>query len=126
MTDLEKVCKRCGVCCHGAVGVNLNGHFYKYWLRSWVCEFLDPKTNMCTVYADRFVKNPACQSLEVGLSEGSMSQDCAYVSLLKKDKGIQKRFMHKSAEVKLLKDLGADHFQNIKGVINLELLETMG
>ena len=43
------------------------------------CEFLDAETNLCTVYPDRFVKQPLCSSAEASVEAGSLPEDCPYV-----------------------------------------------
>ena len=43
------------------------------------CEFLDPVTRLCTVYARRFEANPNCLTLDEGIAMGVFPADCPYV-----------------------------------------------
>ena len=43
------------------------------------CEFLDQRTHLCTIYAERFERNPHCLTLEEGIELGVFPADCPYV-----------------------------------------------
>ncbi len=70
----ESLCRRCGVCCHEKVRFG-----QQVVITDIPCEFLDSKTNLCTVYPDRFVKQPRCASAEDSLAAGALPGDCPYV-----------------------------------------------
>lgn len=70
----EALCRRCGVCCHQKV------RFGEVVVITDVpCEFLDTATNACTVYAERYVRQPLCSSAEVSVESGTLPDDCPYV-----------------------------------------------
>ncbi len=70
----EALCRRCGVCCHHKV------RFGDVVIITDVpCEFLDPATNACTVYPQRFVKQPLCATAEASVAIGALPGDCPYV-----------------------------------------------
>lgn len=72
--DSESVCRRCGRCCHRKI------RFGDVVVITDVpCEFLDPVTNLCTVYPERFVRQPLCSSAEVSAATGTLPEDCPYV-----------------------------------------------
>jgi len=48
------------------------------------CKFLDLKTKQCTVYKERFIKQPRCQQLYVVLDEEQQPGSCGYVEELKR------------------------------------------
>jgi len=48
------------------------------------CEFLDVKTNLCTVYKDRHKKNPNCLTAEEARKIRALPDECPYA---KKEKG---------------------------------------
>ncbi|MDR1744499.1 MAG: hypothetical protein LBS30_01965, partial [Planctomycetota bacterium] len=71
----EDLCRRCGRCCHqkirfGTVVV----------ITDIPCEFLDPLTNLCTVYPERFVRQPLCSTAAVSAATGTLPDDCPYVA----------------------------------------------
>ncbi|MCC8109144.1 MAG: hypothetical protein LIQ30_08905 [Planctomycetes bacterium] len=70
----ENLCTRCGVCCHQKV------RFGDVVVITDVpCEFLDTETNLCTVYPDRFAKQPLCSSAATSVTLQSLPADCPYV-----------------------------------------------
>ncbi|MCD8350558.1 MAG: hypothetical protein LUC93_08120 [Planctomycetaceae bacterium] len=71
----EALCRRCGVCCHQKV------RFGDVVVITDVpCEFLDTATNTCTVYPERFVRQPLCSSADVSAATGTLPDDCPYVA----------------------------------------------
>jgi len=42
------------------------------------CEFLDTKTNLCTVFKDRFKKNPNCLTAEEAREIRALPDECPY------------------------------------------------
>lgn len=73
----EARCQRCGLCCYerevtddGEMAVNFASP----------CEFLDTETNLCTVYAERFEKCPACTQItpRKAASKFFLPPSCAY------------------------------------------------
>jgi uncharacterized cysteine cluster protein YcgN (CxxCxxCC family) len=70
----ENLCRRCGACCHQKI------RFPDGVLITDVpCEFLDTETNLCTVYPERFAKQPLCSSAEASVAAGALPGDCPYV-----------------------------------------------
>lgn len=43
------------------------------------CQFLDTETNLCTVYPDRYARQPLCSSAEASVEGGTLPDDCPYV-----------------------------------------------
>lgn len=73
-TAYENLCRRCGLCCHQKI------RFGDVVVITDVpCEFLDTATNLCTVYPDRFIKQPLCSSAEASVLAGALPNDCPYV-----------------------------------------------
>lgn len=71
---MEAICRRCGRCCRQKV------RFGDVVVITDVpCEFLDPKTNACTVYPQRLFKQPLCSAIDVAISNGAQPDDCPYV-----------------------------------------------
>lgn len=74
VTLYEDLCRRCGMCCHQKV------RFGDVVVITDVpCEFLDTTTNLCTVYPERFAKQPLCSSAEASVLAGALPGDCPYV-----------------------------------------------
>ena len=73
----EEKCDRCGLCCHEKV---LYGDQLVIDLDSW-CEFFDPKTKQCTVYAERFVRSVRCKKMTRlrAMFAPYLAPSCAYV-----------------------------------------------
>ncbi len=72
--ELEALCRRCGVCCHEKVRFG-----DQVVITDIPCEFLDAETNICTVYAERFVRQPRCSSAGDSVKACSLPGDCPYV-----------------------------------------------
>ena len=70
----EALCRRCGICCHQKV------RFGEIVVITDVpCEFLDTETNTCTVYPERFIRQPLCSSAETSVELGTLPECCPYV-----------------------------------------------
>ena len=54
----EKLCTNCGKCCYKKL---LVGRIV--YITPFPCEFLDTKTNLCTIYDRRKELNPLCLSV---------------------------------------------------------------
>ena len=74
----ESICDHCGRCC-----------YEKYEYRGKIfysdtpCEYLDPVTNLCRIYAQRSELNPECARLTPKLvTSGILPPDCPYVTQL--------------------------------------------
>ena len=70
----EDLCTRCGKCCYKKIIVGRT-----VFITPFPCEFLDTATNTCTVYADRYAKNPYCLSVQEGFKYSAFPTDCGYV-----------------------------------------------
>ena len=71
----EALCRRCGRCCHQKI------RFGEVVVITDVpCEFLDPLTSLCTVYPERFSRQPLCSSAAVSAEAGALPDDCPYVA----------------------------------------------
>ena len=80
----EATCKRCGRCCRIKFQDN-DGTIVALGLH---CEFFDPKTNLCTIYATRHedkmrLVNRHCGTVEDGIKDGYFPEDCPYVKNIK-------------------------------------------
>lgn len=74
----DLVCKKCGKCC-----------YYKFYIMTDKgpkkafstkhCKCLDPETKLCTIYNERFYKNPECLSVEEAIEKETLPNDCPYV-----------------------------------------------
>lgn len=72
----DSICCRCGRCCYEKI--DFEGRIYYTDL---ACEFLDPATKLCRVYAERDKKRPGCVRLDSGsVREGFLPADCPYVA----------------------------------------------
>jgi len=71
----EARCRRCGRCCHEKFA--LEGVII---LSDIPCQYLDPVTHLCRIYADRLRLNPRCQSAEASFRVGGLPADCPYVA----------------------------------------------
>jgi uncharacterized cysteine cluster protein YcgN (CxxCxxCC family) len=72
--EKEQLCNRCGKCCYyktkvGKISVFTSNH----------CEYLDEKTNLCTVYENRFKVKPDCLPIEKAIEISALPNDCPYV-----------------------------------------------
>ena len=72
--DTESLCRRCGLCCHEKVRFG-----EQVVITDIPCEFLDVKTRQCTVYPERFRKQPRCSTAEDSAKANSLPGDCPYV-----------------------------------------------
>ena len=70
----EHLCRRCGVCCHQKIRFD-----EAVVITDVPCEFLDTGTNLCTVYSERFAKQPLCSSADASVAAGALPGDCPYV-----------------------------------------------
>lgn len=70
----EALCRRCGVCCHEKVRF---GDLVV--ITDIPCPFLDIETNLCTIYPERFEKQPRCSSAEDSVKANSLPGTCPYV-----------------------------------------------
>ena len=72
----ESKCSRCGLCCHEKV---VSGNTPVIDLDSR-CEFYDPKSKQCTVYAERFVESKRCLKMTVwrAMFASYIPETCAY------------------------------------------------
>ena len=70
----EALCRRCGRCCYEKLTVD--GHVFT---RRKPCPYLNAKTNLCTIYEQRFKKNPRCLTVPQGIKLGVFPADCPYV-----------------------------------------------
>jgi uncharacterized cysteine cluster protein YcgN (CxxCxxCC family) len=73
--DREALCRRCGACCHEKV--RFGGQVV---ITDIACEFLDAKTNLCTVYPERFQRQPRCSSADRSAEVNGLPGDCPYVA----------------------------------------------
>jgi uncharacterized cysteine cluster protein YcgN (CxxCxxCC family) len=70
----EELCNHCGKCCYFKVALGKQAFFSKNH-----CPFLDLNTKLCTVYKDRFKKNPECLSIKDAIRIKALPNDCPYV-----------------------------------------------
>ena len=73
----ENKCHRCGLCCHEKV---LYSGQLVIDLDSW-CEFFDPKTKQCKIYAERFIRSLRCKKMTRlrAMFASYLAPSCAYV-----------------------------------------------
>ncbi len=69
----ENLCRRCGVCCFQKVR---SGD--EVIITDVPCEFLDPATMLCTVYPERFEKQPLCTSARASVAMQCLPGTCPY------------------------------------------------
>jgi uncharacterized cysteine cluster protein YcgN (CxxCxxCC family) len=74
--EWEAICRRCGRCCFDKL-VDENDNL----ISMTPCRYLDQETNRCTVYENRFEKEPDCIRLtpENLLDFDWLPDDCGYV-----------------------------------------------
>ncbi len=73
---MKNICRRCGQCCYEKV--EFQGQIY---YTPTPCEWLDLKSSLCTVYADRQKVRPGCVKLTPRLiARGILPADCPYVA----------------------------------------------
>ena len=81
--ELEKMCKRCGRCCHEKLRVN--GEVYIFMKAS--CPFLEydrDKVASCKCYEERLKGTAGCITLEEAISREILPADCGYKELFPK------------------------------------------
>lgn len=77
-TDLESLCKQCGLCCHIKAGLR-DGTFVVH--PTVVCKFQNAD-GTCAIYAERFALNPDCKSLrEMIAQDYVLPEGCPYTLL---------------------------------------------
>ena len=78
MSHDEDLCRKCGRCCH--MRMVMHGEvFVLPWSR---CQHFDDRSNLCSIYKDRFEKRPECLTVEQGIQQRAYPQDCPYVKNL--------------------------------------------
>ncbi len=77
---LEKMCKKCGVCCHA----KLKKGDTIYIFLSNPCPYVTEE-NKCSVYPSRHEKRPDCLNLEDAIKHEILPDCCGYRSLFPKD-----------------------------------------
>ncbi|MDT4760978.1 hypothetical protein [Sphaerochaeta sp. PS] len=77
----ESKCTKCGLCCHEKA---VYGRLLVIDLDSW-CEFFDPKTKQCTIYAERFTKSKRCKKMTFlrAMFASYIPDSCAYAKWAK-------------------------------------------
>ncbi len=73
----DDLCTQCGICCY-CRKIWPNGEVTVYKEH---CRFLDPMTNLCTVYEDRFKKCAECRKVNLwrALFNTTLPYSCPYV-----------------------------------------------
>lgn len=75
--EWDALCNRCGKCCYERTvhGRRLLVHYER------PCRFLDTRSNLCTVYDERFTVCRQCRRVTIfhALFDPGMPPDCAYV-----------------------------------------------
>lgn len=72
--EREALCTRCGICCHEKI--SLNG---KVIITDIPCQFLDIDSNFCTVYEERFKRQPRCSYADVSALANGLPGSCPHV-----------------------------------------------
>ena len=77
MKRWEEKCNRCGLCCFEKI---ITEEFLFIDLDS-SCNFLDTKTNICSVYSYRFKKQKRCRSVNIFrvIFSKALPKECGYV-----------------------------------------------
>jgi hypothetical protein len=70
----EALCRRCGRCCYEKLLVD-----GRVFTTRKPCPHLDATSNLCTVYEERFARNPRCLTVAEGIEWGVFPKDCPYV-----------------------------------------------
>jgi uncharacterized cysteine cluster protein YcgN (CxxCxxCC family) len=74
--DWEAVCCRCGRCCYEKI--DFEGQIY---YTDIPCQFLDPASKLCQVYAERDIRRLGCVRLcPENVAKGFLPADCPYVA----------------------------------------------
>jgi uncharacterized cysteine cluster protein YcgN (CxxCxxCC family) len=78
----EDACTNCGKCCFSK-SLTPQGAIINY---NKPCKFLkfNGEKSQCTVYEDRFAKQPKCCSVPAAISKFALPADCPYVAKLEK------------------------------------------
>ncbi len=71
----EDLCRKCGLCCHAKVVVG-----DEVFLMDDHCPYLDPATNLCTIYERRHKLNPQCLTIDQGIKLRAFPAGCPYVA----------------------------------------------
>ncbi|MGE4453102.1 MAG: hypothetical protein AB7D92_01090 [Sphaerochaeta sp.] len=73
----ENKCHKCGLCCHEKA---VYGRELVIDLDSW-CEYFDPTTKQCTIYAERFTQSHRCKKMTPlrAMFASYLHENCAYV-----------------------------------------------
>ena len=77
----KNLCDKCptlGLCCCHAILIVKGKEKTKVYLPNIPCKFLDTKTKLCTVYKDRFEKNPYCNSMTHLAKDDGCPPECLY------------------------------------------------
>jgi uncharacterized cysteine cluster protein YcgN (CxxCxxCC family) len=78
-TDLESLCRKCGLCCHAKTILHDGTYIIHPTL---ICKFLDEKSNTCVIYSKRFTINPNCPNIQQVLEQDYiLPEDCPYTHL---------------------------------------------
>lgn len=87
--EWEALCDGCGRCCYRKY-LSGRGRKEKLFYTKVACDFLDLKTNRCTVYENRFSESPDCEKLtkEKLASSSWLPDSCAY-RLLKEGRELE-------------------------------------
>ncbi len=74
----DDLCSRCGQCCYDRRVTREGEVIINYFSP---CEYLDPETNLCTVYRERFNRCSHCGKVDLmtALFNPTLPSDCAYV-----------------------------------------------
>ncbi len=76
LRNWESLCCRCARCCYEKI--DFDGQIF---YTEMPCEFLDLKTRLCRVYAERDIKRPGCVRLTREIvGKGFLPADCPYVA----------------------------------------------
>lgn len=78
MSKKKDICRRCGKCCYTKIRIGEIEVFTKQH-----CRFLDEKSKLCTIYKERFKKNPKCLTVEQAIAIRALPRDCPYVQNIK-------------------------------------------
>jgi uncharacterized cysteine cluster protein YcgN (CxxCxxCC family) len=70
----EALCTHCGKCCYKKLIIGRS-----VYITPFPCDYLDTKTNLCTIYKERHEKNPECLSIYIGMRVNAFPAECPYV-----------------------------------------------
>ncbi len=76
--DWDSLCNCCGKCCYVRT-INEDGNLVIHYNKP--CDYLDRKTNLCTVYDERFTKCENCGKVNLfrAMFSRYLPHDCPYV-----------------------------------------------